>query len=350
MNIRSAILLLSLMPLGISHAGWEVAWIDRFDGKGVNWNNWTAQIPANYNKEVQCYTDDETSEQRNYEVSNGTLKIIARRQGIECPGQDGRKKEWTSGRLNSKDKGEFLFGRIEARLRFSGLNGGTWPAFWMLENRIAEYPIAGGNDTINWPRPGAGEIDVWEWYANSPDRYITNFFNVERCGSETRVPYPNKANDVLAFNAYAIEWTANSIQFFMNNDRVAEHDVADCKQYKEPMFVLLNVAMGGTLGGTIDPKLDTATLEIDYVAHCVASDTNALTSCNEDTPLASDDDNDGVVNGIDECLNTLQGTMVNIRGCDISKEPIDESSSGGSTSIWILSGLAGLLGYRRVRK
>ena len=132
--------ILSLSNISISLAGWEVTWIDRFDETGVNWNNWTPQIQANYNNEVQCYTDDDNSAQRNYEVSDGTLKIIARKQNISCPGLGGENKSWTSGRLNSKDKAEFLYGRIEARIRFSELKGGSWPAFWMLENRIAENP------------------------------------------------------------------------------------------------------------------------------------------------------------------------------------------------------------------
>ena len=100
-------LCLSLCSLS-TQAGWEVTWIDRFDGSGVNWSNWTAQTNANYNNEVQCYTDDETSSNRNYQVSDGTLKITSRRMNINCPGQNGRFREWTSGRLNSKDKAELL--------------------------------------------------------------------------------------------------------------------------------------------------------------------------------------------------------------------------------------------------
>ena len=177
-------------------ASWTLQWIDNFDGNGVNWNNWTAQIQANYNAEIQCYTNDESSADKNYDVSNGTLKIIARRQNINCPGLNGLSKSWTSGRLNSKDKQEFLYGRIEARIKFHNLEQGTWPAFWMLENRIHEHPIANDNDFVNWPNPGAGEIDVWEWYAQNPGSYITNFFNTSQCGGEVRYRYPNGTADV----------------------------------------------------------------------------------------------------------------------------------------------------------
>lgn len=310
--------------LASSHvqAGWEVTWIDKFDGNRVDFTKWTAQTQANYNNEIQCYTDDDVSELRNYEVSDGTLKIISRRGEVACEGQGNRIRPWTSGRLNSKDKGEFLYGRVEARIRFLELKGGTWPAFWMLENRISEQPVKGDNDSIAWPNPGAGEIDVWEWYANNGDRYITNFFNTGNCGAERRVNYPGGANDVMEWTTYAMEWDADSIAFYMNDQIVAEHDLSNCSQYQEPMFVLINVAMGGTLGGNIDDTLDTATMEVDYVAYCEKTTANALTSCNEETPVIEDDDNDGVSNRNDVCPNTPEGVTVDATGCEVQTAPV----------------------------
>jgi beta-glucanase (GH16 family) len=315
------ILILNISYIPLSFAGWEVTWIERFDGNSVNRNNWTPQIQANYNNEVQCYTDDDSSAQQNYKASDGTLKIIARRQDNSCSGLGGENKSWTSGRLNSKDKAEFLYGRIEARVRFSELKGGTWPAFWMLENRISENPIKGDNDTINWPNPGAGEIDVWEWFSNDGDSYITNFFNVGNCGSDVRVSYPGGAPDVQSFHTYAIEWTADNIKFFFNDDMVVEQDLSNCAQYEEPMFILLNVAMGGNLGGAIDPQLNTATMEVEYVAHCVQSDLNEFQQCNENTPLIIDEDNDGVKTDLDQCPNTSKDTIVDQNGCKLVTEP-----------------------------
>ncbi|MGR5284330.1 glycoside hydrolase family 16 protein [Vibrio maritimus] len=266
-----------------AHAGWEVHWIDTFEGEGVNWDNWTAQTQANYNNEVQCYTDDDVSESRNYDVSDGTLKIIARKQTNQCMTLGGQTKTWTSGRLNSKDKREFLYGRIEARIRFHDLEGGTWPAFWMLENRIAEQPVKGDNDNVGWPNSGASEIDVWEWFSNQPQSYITNFFNTAGCGAEYRHPYTNGAQDVLDWHRYAIEWDRDSIAFFIDDQEVIRHDVSQCPRYKEPMFVLLNVAMGGMLGGQIDPNLQLATMEVDYIAHCQLAESSDYEHCDETT-------------------------------------------------------------------
>jgi beta-glucanase (GH16 family) len=282
-----------ILPL---NAGWETQWIDSFDGAGINLNNWTPQIQANYNNEVQCYTDDDSSANRNYEISDGILKIIARRQSINCPGLGNAYRSWTSGRINSKDKQEFLYGRIESRIRFLNDEAGTWSAFWMLENRIAEDPKANDNDFVNWPNPGAGEIDVWEWFSNSPNTYITNFFNASsNCGSLFLYDYPNGGADVKQWHDYAIEWDANAIKFYIDDIMVKSHNITSCAQYKEPMFVLLNVAIGGSLGGNIDPALNLATMEVDYIAHCTVSNSNSANRCNEATPSANVVTNDLII-------------------------------------------------------
>jgi len=220
------VLIASYCFSGASQAGWETQWIDRFDDSALDLNNWTPQVQANYNNEIQCYTDDDSSASKNYDLSGGTLKIIARRQAIDCPGLGGAARSWTSGRINSKDKREFLYGRIESRIRFLTLQSGTWPAFWMLENRIAEHPQKGDNDFVNWPNPGAGEIDVWEWFSNNSSSYITNFFNTSGCASEVRYSYPGGGADVLQWHDYAIEWNANAIRFYVDDTLVTAHHVS----------------------------------------------------------------------------------------------------------------------------
>lgn len=307
-------------------AGWEVQWIDKFDGDGVNWDNWTAQTKANYNNEVQCYTDDDFSDARNYDVSDGTLKIIARKKTQNCATLGGQQKTWTSGRLNSKDKQEFQYGRIESRIRFHNLEAGSWPAFWLLENRIAQQPNKGDNDFSHWPSAGAGEIDVWEWFSNQPSSYITNFFNTSGCGSEYRYTYPNGAQDVLDWHSYAMEWSVNKIDFFIDEHLVVSQDLRSCTQYQEPMFALLNVAMGGMLGGVIDPNLQQVTMEVDYIAHCKVTSINDEQYCNESTSAGDDSSDD--------------------TGGDTST-PSNAGSSAGSSSIWMIVCLLLMNTWRR---
>ena len=98
-----------------------------------------------------------------------------------------------------------------------------------------------------------------------------------------------------------MEWTQDDIKFLMDNTVIHTVDISACPQYKEPMYVLINLAMGGNLGGAVDDDLTTATYEIDYVAHCTATDSNDFQSCNEQTPVALDSDGDGVSDNLDQC-------------------------------------------------
>ena len=104
------VLVVSLGLTSQAAAGWQLEWIDNFDGTRVDQNNWTPQDQANYNNEVQCYTDDDILANKNYDVSNGALKIIARKGAHTCEGLNNQQRPWTSGRLNSKDKKEFYMG------------------------------------------------------------------------------------------------------------------------------------------------------------------------------------------------------------------------------------------------
>ena len=191
----------------------------------------------------------------------------------------------------------------------------------MLEGRIREQPIANDNDIVGWPNPGAGEIDVWEWHGNAGNSFITAFHNVNRsqCGGTVRYNYPGGAPDVQSFNTYAIEWSADEISLYANDNLVVRHDMTNCAQYEEPMFLLLNVAIGGTLGGNVDPTMTQATLEVDYVARCVANEASTVNACNEFTPVAVDSDMDGVADIEDQCPNTPVNSTVDITGCEVTQ-------------------------------
>ena len=118
--------------------GKTLIWSDEFEGTSLDSTKWTHRVwgPYYYNNEEQSYT----SSTNNSYVSNGTLKIAAIHDG----------NGYTSARLVSSGKGDFLYGYFEARARVpDGL--GTWPAIWMLPT----------NNTYGvWPN--SGEIDIME--------------------------------------------------------------------------------------------------------------------------------------------------------------------------------------------
>lgn len=141
-------LLVGSVPALAQDGGWTLVWEDAFDGDTLNPDNWSAQtgngqaygLPAGWgNNELQYYT----SLSNNLEVSAGTLKITAREQSLGG-------SNYTSARIRTINKQEFLYGRIEAKMKLPSTPG-IWPAFWMLPT---DSPYGG------WA--SSGEIDVME--------------------------------------------------------------------------------------------------------------------------------------------------------------------------------------------
>src|SRR3546814_10771417 len=118
------------------------AWQDEFDYTGrPDPAKWGHDLGGDGwgNHELQAYTDRID----NASVGDGVLTITAHRQ-------DGGANGYTSARLVSKGKGDFLYGRIEERAKLP-TGRGTWPAIWMLPTGQAH----GG-------RPASGENDIME--------------------------------------------------------------------------------------------------------------------------------------------------------------------------------------------
>ena len=67
------------------------------------------------------------------------------------------------------------------------------------------------------------------------------------------------------FHIYALEWDENTIKIFLDDTQYYELATTDTMPFDEDFFMILNIAMGGTLGGTIDPGFTEDTMEIDYV-------------------------------------------------------------------------------------
>jgi hypothetical protein len=168
---------------------------------------------------------------------------------------------WTSARLVTKGKGDWLYGRIEVKAKLpEGV--GTWPAIWMLPTDW-EY---GG-----WP--ASGEIDIMEHvgydFGTVHGTIHTEAFNHSigtQLGKSVEVE-----NVSTQFHVYAIDWTEDEIIWYVDGDEFCRIENPK-KTYKEWPFdkrfhLLLNIAIGGDWGGAqgVDPNLDEATMEIDYV-------------------------------------------------------------------------------------
>ena len=230
---------------------YELFWAEEFDMEGApNPDIWSYDQGTGSdgwgNGEAQFYTD----RPENVYVDNGTLKIHAKRESYNG-------SQFTSARLKTEGRLEFTYGKIEVRAKLP-IGGGTWPAIWMLG---ADF------QTIGWP--ACGEMDMMEHVGNNPGLIQAAVHSPSSFG-DTQNKGATTVNGVSDdFHIYELEWTENALKFGVdgNNYYTYEPGVKDANTYpfNKDFFLILNVAIGGALGGEIDSAFSEGTMEVDYV-------------------------------------------------------------------------------------
>ena len=227
-----------------------LVWSDEFDTNGgINTTRWfpQTQLPNGnswYNGELQHYTN----RQVNSTINNGILSIIAKRETFT---DQGKTKQYTSARLNSKFS--FKYGRVDARAKLP-VGAGTWPAIWMLGANFG---------TVGWP--ACGEIDIMEHRGNDPNRIHGTVHYTGNSGGGGIGGTTLSSNVSSTFRVYSIEWNDQAIKFMIDDVVYFTFPNTSSLPFNQPFFLILNVAMGGNFGGTIDPAFSSSTMEIDYV-------------------------------------------------------------------------------------
>ena len=239
-----------------------LVWGDEFSNDGnLDNSKWHHQIiPPNngswWNGEAQHYTNNS----KNSFVSEGTMKIVAIKENYTV---DNSTKNYTSARLNSKFG--FKYGRVDVRAKLPSTEG-TWPAIWTLGTNINEVGNYFGDSegSVGWPK--CGEIDIMEqngWnknelygyfhYANSQGVYNSH-------GDVTNIN-----NTSGNYHVYSMEWTKDKIRILVDNKEFVSLNNTTDVPFDNPHYLLLNIAIGGNLGGDIDPSFSQDSMEVDYV-------------------------------------------------------------------------------------
>lgn len=237
------------------NTSWKLVWSDEFNYKGLpdakKWGYNTGKSGWG-NQELQNYTADDTATAK---VANGLLHIKASRH---IQGSD---TSYTSARILTKNKYDFTYGRIEVRVKIpKGL--GILPAIWML----ASQQKYGG-----WP--DMGEIDIMEhiqWHADSIYQTVhTGAYNhIKGTQRGVRTYLPNAWD---AFHIYAMEWTPEGIDYFIDGIHryhfPNEHKTSAEWPFDAPFHIIMNISVGGKWEGAkgIDPSIFPATMLVDYV-------------------------------------------------------------------------------------
>lgn len=232
--------------------GWELTWHDEFDGKQIDASNWAFDLGAGGwgNGEMQTYTDAA----ENARLDNGLLVIQAQKKSNQSGGF-----EFTSARLKTQGLQAFQYGRVEARIKVPA-GAGLWPAFWMLGSNFS---------TIGWP--DCGEIDIMEHVGKDPTLILGTMHGPGYSGALGLTKWNRQTYNIADdFHTYAIEWDKDQISWFYDDVKYSTYTRSDVEPktwvFDQPFFIIINLAVGGTLGGLVNPDtVFPAQYLVDYV-------------------------------------------------------------------------------------
>lgn len=205
----SALILLSA-AIAVAEPEFRLVWSDEFEGPEIDLTKWTHEVNAwgGGNNELQFYT----ARPENSFIEDGKLVIRAIREtytGVDERDGVVRTRNYTSARLNTRYKGDWLYGRFEVRAK-SPRGQGLWPAAWMLPTDF---------DYGGWA--ASGEIDILEIRGDNTNEVLFSLHyggpwpqNTYTTGS---IQTPDVADD---FHTYAIEWVPGEIRWFFDGELV----------------------------------------------------------------------------------------------------------------------------------
>ena len=238
----------------------SLVWSDEFDATQLDPQAWFFEtgdgteygIPGWGNNELQYYLPDSAS------LADGMLTITANEESIGV-------YDYTSARINTRDRFAFKYGRIEARMRLPA-GQGIWPAFWMLSQ---DSPYG------TWA--ATGEIDIME-AVNLGAAGGNEVFGTLHYGGEfpdnvfTGDSYVVLTDPTVDFHVYAIEWDETEIRWYVDDVMYAVQNSWNSTAapypapFDQPFYLIFNVAVGGNLPGS--PNASTqfpVTMDIDWV-------------------------------------------------------------------------------------
>jgi len=212
----------------------RMIWHDEFNGRSLTPKVWNIEMGTGLwgNRELQTYT------KRNaISFEDGCLVITARK---------GAEGSYTSGRINTKGKVAFKYGRVEARIKLPYGNG-MWPAFWMM-----------GADIDEVGHPACGEIDIVEMVGGTspePERLSDSVVHgaLHRSDGPGIVSstgfFKGDAPFSDDFHVFGIRWSSASITYYVDDHDYFTVPIGEDAAFHKEYFLLLNLAVGGIWPG-----------------------------------------------------------------------------------------------------
>ncbi|HTF29002.1 MAG TPA: glycoside hydrolase family 16 protein [Flavitalea sp.] len=257
----------STSQLGKAEAkdGYKLVWADEFNKDGKpDTSAWRYERGFVRNQEAQWYQEE------NAWCEKGVLVIEGRKEAKASPRYEAGSTDWKRSRktieysassINTSGKHSWKYGRFVMRGRID-ISAGLWPAWWTLG--------VGGR----WP--ANGEIDIMEYYKNKL------LFNVACLGPKRNAEWYNKTRNIDSlggkewaskFHVWRMDWDENAIALYLDDQlinrvelsKLVNKDGSGVNPFKQPHYMLLNLAMGGMNGGDLGDTKFPNRFEVDYV-------------------------------------------------------------------------------------
>jgi len=249
-----------------SASEYKLVWADEFNNDGVpDPCNWDYERGFVRNREYQWYQPD------NARCEDGLLVIEGRRQRVKNPNYDPNSRDWkrnrqyaeyTSASLRTRGRREWTYGRFEMRGRIK-TEPGLWPAFWTL------------GTARGWP--GCGEIDIMEYY-----RGLVLANACWASGTRQRPIWDDFKKPIAEFgdpdwdskfHIWRMDWDEHAIKLYLDGKLLNTIELSKtinqtpdgANPFREPHYIIVNLAIGGTSGGDPSTTRFPTRYEIDYI-------------------------------------------------------------------------------------
>jgi beta-glucanase (GH16 family) len=235
-------------------ASMSLVWSDEFNAPantGIDSTKWSyiTWLPKTVNNEEQRYT---SSLSNVFHDGDGHLVLRARYlPNAVYP--------YTSGRIDTNQKVSFGPGhRIEVRAKLPA-GAGSFPGIIMM------------GTSGNWP--SCGQLSLMEQYGQDKSVVYAAVYagSAPGSGSTDNTPYvfPDTATASSDFHVYSVDWYSDHVDFWVDGDVVLSSEYAKTSPlYNITEYIILDLALGGDMGGAIDNSAFTADkmdMVVDYV-------------------------------------------------------------------------------------
>ena len=239
--------------------GWKLAWEDNFESEKIDWSVWSKT-----ERGTADWADTQSKDERCYGFRDGNLIL----RGIVNDDRQADTAAYLTGGLVTQGKKPLSPGRIEVRARLHAARG-AWPAIWLLPY----------DPQSRWPK--GGEIDIMERLNNDSFVYQTvhSYYTYVLGKKDNPVNFGTIGFNPEEFNVFGVDILQDSVVFHVNGvrnfayPRVKEiPDSLGQFPYHQPMYLLIDMQLGGSWVGETDPEDLPVEMEVDWVRHYIKKD------------------------------------------------------------------------------